>query len=90
MEKVACKWCSILNEMYEKDLDKELQNYIANLDPEIKVSDEIYERRLKICATCESNLNGMCRYCGCFIAARAVKKGLSCPKPKVTLWSAEL
>ncbi|MDF2845726.1 MAG: hypothetical protein K0R00_4152 [Herbinix sp.] len=42
MEKVACKWCSILKEMYEKDLDKELQNYIANLDPEIKVSDEIY------------------------------------------------
>ncbi|MFT4145147.1 MAG: DUF6171 family protein [Mobilitalea sp.] len=88
MTKVGCKWCSILNDMYERDLDKELQNYIAGLDTEIKVSDEIYEERLSICAACESNLKGMCRHCGCFVAARAVKKGLSCPKPRDMQWSA--
>lgn len=59
-----------------------LQEYIDNLDPETKVSDEIYEQRLKICTECEILLEGMCRSCGCYVELRAALRKNYCPNKK--------
>lgn len=61
---------------------KNLQEYIDNLDPETKVSDEIYEQRLKVCTECDLLLEGMCRSCGCYVELRAVLIKNYCPNKK--------
>ena len=82
-----CTWCRIIRELYSRDMAAELTDYIASLPREIKVSEEEHERRLAICRGCGGNMDGLCRYCGCYIAARTVKKGLSCPHPAGGKWS---
>mgnify|MGYP003468919685 FL=1 len=61
---------------------KNLQEYIDNLDPETKVSDEIYEQRLKVCTECDLLLEGMCRSCGCYVELRAALIKNYCPNKK--------
>ncbi len=63
-----------------------LHTYIANLEPDIKVSQPIYEKRLQSCKECELLLDGMCRACGCFVELRAAVYKNSCPYDK---WKAE-
>lgn len=82
---VSCKRCL----MFEEDggqLIATLQEYIKSIEEEYKVSREIYEKRLEACDSCESLMNGMCRFCGCFAAVRAVKKAMHCPHPDGEKW----
>ena len=81
-----CTWCRFLRSFYGRDLAKELENYIASLPEDIKVSEEEHARRMALCASCEGNRNGLCRYCGCFVAARTAKKDLGCPYPADPRW----
>ena len=46
---------------------------------DLKVDQQIYEKRLNICSTCDRLMNGMCRLCGCFVELRAVQKVRNCP-----------
>ena len=82
-----CTWCRFVTELYTRDMAAELSEYIASLPEEIKVSEEEHGKRLSVCRTCEANTDGMCRYCGCFIAARTAKKKLACPHPEGEKWS---
>lgn len=66
-----CRKC-LLKEMPEDAYFKNLYEYIDNLDPDIKVNEKEYERRLALCKECDHLLNGMCRICGCFVELRAV------------------
>lgn len=81
MEKVYCKKC-LLRDMDEEEYFVNIKQYIAHLDEELKVGDEEYERRLKLCQNCDFLLNGMCRKCGCFVELRAVMKKNHCPDVK--------
>lgn len=56
-----------------------MYDYIANLNPEDKVTDEQYEQRLLMCRQCEHLLSGMCRKCGCYVEMRAAMKIRHCP-----------
>ncbi len=76
----VCKKCLMRDMMDKQEYFKNLQDYIDNLDPETKVSDEIYEQRLKVCTECELLLEGMCRTCGCYVELRAVLIKNYCPK----------
>lgn len=60
--------------------------YIEALDEEVKASTQQYEKRLEVCDTCEALANGICRFCGCFVIARAAKKNQYCPDPKHSKW----
>lgn len=74
----ACRKCLLEKETPEEYFEK-LDAYISNLDPDVKVSQELYEERLTICRDCPNIIDGMCRLCGCFVELRAVLKVRKCP-----------
>lgn len=77
----VCKRCLIRDIDYEKEYQNMFE-YIAGLDEEIKASEQIYEVRLQICKECDALINGMCKYCGCFVEMRAAINHNSCPYKK--------
>ena len=77
----VCKKC-LLREMQEGEYFKNMYDYIAQLDPEVKAEEELYEGRLKVCKQCAHLINGMCRICGCFVEMRAAVKKNYCPSPE--------
>ena len=76
-----CRKC-LTADMDQKEYFQNLHTYIANLEPDIKVSQPIYEKRLQSCKECELLLDGMCRACGCFVELRAAVYKNSCPYDK--------
>lgn len=74
----VCKKCLLQKQSKEEYFEK-LEEYIANLDPEDRVSQELYEERLGICGECPNIIDGMCRLCGCFVELRAALKVRKCP-----------
>ena len=74
----VCKKC-LLRDMGEAEAFENMYQYIANLSPEDKVSDEEYEQRLMICRQCSHLLYGMCGKCGCYVEMRAAMKVRHCP-----------
>lgn len=73
-----CRRC-LASEMPDNDYFKNMYEYIAGLDEEIKVSDETYQTRLSTCKQCDNLLNGICRVCGCFVEMRAAIAKNKCP-----------
>ncbi len=73
-----CKKC-LLRDMEEGEYFKNMYEYIALLDPEIKADAELYEERLAACKACGHLMNGMCRVCGCFVEMRAAVRKNYCP-----------
>lgn len=73
-----CKKCLLLEAGENKSFE-EVKDYINNLDSALKVSNEIYQRRLSFCRACDYLISGMCRKCGCYVEIRAVLKDKCCP-----------
>lgn len=63
-----------------------LREYIDNLDPDVKASEELYLERLSVCKECDLLLAGMCRSCGCYVELRAAMAKNGCPEKK---WQAD-
>lgn len=61
---------------------KNLHEYIAGIDEELKAEPALYEKRLSVCRECELLLEGMCRSCGCYVELRAVMDKNKCPNNK--------
>ena len=78
MEKKFCRKC-LLDEVFEKDEYKNMQEYIRNIDCQIKTEEHEYKRRLGLCTECDNLINGMCKLCGCFVEMRAAVKNNYCP-----------
>ncbi len=72
----------------QEDMARLVAEYIATLPEESRVSDDVYRARLALCEGCEALLNGTCARCGCYVEARAAKRGLSCPDTPPR-WQAE-
>lgn len=73
-----CRKCLPDLESREAYFEK-LSGYIAAMDEEVKVGQQVYEERLKKCSVCEKQMDGMCRLCGCFVELRAAQKIQKCP-----------
>lgn len=73
-----CKKC-LLREISEEQYFADLERYIQDLDPAVRVDQETYEKRLTICGGCEKQSGGMCRLCGCYVELRAALKVRKCP-----------
>lgn len=73
-----CKKC-LLRDMQEGEYFRNMYEYIANLDPDVKSEEELYEKRLAACKQCGNLVNGMCRVCGCFVEMRAAVRKNYCP-----------
>ena len=82
--KIHCKQCMTFEQ--DNQLFDSIMNYIESLDKEIKVSQDLYNKRLAICEKCNRLKNGMCGFCGCFVAVRAVKQIMGCPHPTEKKW----
>lgn len=80
--KRVCKKCLTRDMLGQEEYFKNLQEYIENLDEDIKAEDGLYESRLSICVSCDNLLEGMCRSCGCYVELRAAIIGNTCPKGK--------
>ena len=64
-----------------------IAEYINNLSKEDCVDDNEYEKRLGICSKCENLIGGLtCRFCGCFVLARAKKINQLCPDSSGDRW----
>jgi len=81
MEQRRCKKC-LTREMDRDEYFKNLHEYIAGIDEELKAEEAVYEERLSVCKECELLLEGMCRSCGCYVELRAVMEKNKCPKDK--------
>lgn len=89
MEKRICD-CKIPDNLKKEMMYEKIAEYIANLSPDMCVDDTEYERRLNICSKCEDIYGGLtCKFCGCFVLARAKKKGMFCPAPGEDRWKNE-
>lgn len=74
--KPYCKRCMLED---TSNYNGVLESYLKSLDDSVKTNQKEFEKRIALCDTCEHNLNGICRLCGCFVKARAAKKHMACP-----------
>lgn len=77
-----CKKCLTRDMAGQEEYFRNLKEYIANLDRDVKAEDELYESRLAVCQECDLLLEGMCRTCGCYVELRAAVRKNSCPGRK--------
>ena len=74
----ACRNC-LFSEQEKEKMQKSIEDYVNSLSPENKAGEGLFEERLKLCADCPDQREGLCRICGCFVMARAAKKQAYCP-----------
>jgi len=77
---VICKRC-LLADLSDKDHAQHIYEYIASLLEDVKADAAVIEKRLRHCRDCDNLINGMCKFCGCYVEVRAAKKGQVCPDP---------
>ena len=77
-----CRKCLTRDMIGQEAYFRSLRDYIANLDPDIKAAEPLYEERLTVCKECEFLLEGMCRSCGCYVELRAAVGKNICPRKK--------
>lgn len=76
----SCRRCLTRELAGQEETYRTIREYIDNLDPDAKASEEIYEERLGLCRECGMLLQGMCRSCGCYVELRAAIGKNVCPK----------
>ena len=60
----VCRKC-LPGQNNEETFYEDLSRYIQRMDEDLKVDQQIYEKRLNICSTCDRLMNGMCN-CGLY------------------------
>ena len=78
----VCKKCLLRDMEGQEEYVRSLQEYIENLDIDIRADQALYERRLSVCRDCEMLFQGMCRSCGCYVELRAAVAKNACPWKK--------
>ena len=58
---------------------RNVAEYVASLDENIRTPEEDYRARLQLCQECVELMNGTCRLCGCYVETRAAKRVQGCP-----------
>lgn len=75
-----CRRC-LLREMAQAD-QKMIARYREAIKKEDSAEEELYEKRLSICKSCEDLNAGTCLKCGCYVELRAAGKVSRCPAKK--------
>lgn len=76
-ERPPCR--CLLMDSGQQDMAKLVAEYIATLPEESRVPQTTYQQRLSQCQQCDALHSGTCAICGCYVEARAAKRGLACP-----------
>ena len=74
----VCRKC-LPGQNNEETFYEDLSRYIQRMDEDLKVDQQIYEKRLNICSTCDRLRSEEHTFCGCFVELRAVQKVRKCP-----------
>ncbi len=77
-----CKKCLLQDQIEKSNQYESIRTYLEDLDPDLKVSDDEYTKRLETCRGCDMLLEAMCRSCGCYVEIRAAIMKNSCPRKK--------
>lgn len=83
--KNICKKCLLL-EAGENAAYQTVSDYLDTLDKSLLADDEIYQKRLLLCKSCDFLISGMCRKCGCYVEIRAALKDKGCPDYDKKKW----
>lgn len=75
---MKCGKC-LLSEYDPKFYTESIAEYISLIPEDKKTPPDEYRRRLGICVSCPSLMDGMCGECGCFAEIRAAKAYMHCP-----------
>ncbi len=87
-DKMPICLCQIPVHMQQNQMYEAIASYVKNIPKEQQIDDSAYEKRLAVCSECKALVNGLtCKYCGCFVLARARKRSQGCPMPGGDLWS---
>lgn len=78
----VCRRCLTRDMVGQEEYFANLQDYINNLDIDIKADPALYESRLERCKECDLLFQGMCRTCGCYVELRAAITTNTCPNKK--------
>ena len=83
-----CRGCLSSQMPDEQALHRLMQELWQALPPDQRASSAVYDKRLKLCTACPHLINAMCRHCGCYVEARAMRRWQRCPDlpPR---WAAE-
>lgn len=87
-KKILCRKC-LEREIPEGELLEYLDGYVASLPEVIRADESVYKERLEKCADCKHRITYTCTLCGCYVQARAAKRGLCCPIADEPLWTAQ-
>ena len=79
-DKRKCKRC-LIRDMAEEDR-KDLEKYIDAIKPQDRAPEDLEEKRLDICRTCDSLEDATCMACGCYVEFRAALRDGRCPRKK--------
>lgn len=82
-----CKGCSATVHHSFEEVKLNIAAYIITIDPNHRVDEELYEKRLAQCSSCTGlYYQSTCRYCGCFVQMRALRNTMDCPNPEGSRW----
>lgn len=82
-----CKGCSASVRYSFEEVKANMADFIKTIDPDLRISDTLYGRRLAMCSGCTGlYYETTCRYCGCFIQMRALRSNMDCPHPAGSRW----
>ena len=80
-----CKRC-LLHEAAEENTLRGIRERIDKLSEKEKTPEELYEKRLNECKSCDNLISGVCMKCGCYVEFRAAFKRNNCPNVKDRRW----
>lgn len=80
-----CRGCQTRVHLSKGEAEKIIAEYF---DGNSALAEEnIYQRRLKTCLTCEAlEYGATCRFCGCFVEVRVRLADKHCPHPGNPRW----
>ncbi len=79
-KKRICKKC-LLRELAVED-QKNIQRYLDAIKQKDRVQEQVYEKRLVICKSCDRLSEATCQACGCYVELRAALRHGRCPYKK--------
>lgn len=73
-----CRKC-LFSQMDDLSMYRQIEDYLAAMDPALKAPPARYRARLDRCRACEHLVSGTCQKCGCFVEVRCAKARQTCP-----------
>ncbi|MCR5099836.1 MAG: DUF6171 family protein [Butyrivibrio sp.] len=77
-----CRICLIRDMAGKEDILSYINKTRDMLTDEDRVSNLVYEERLKKCTSCDNLLSATCMKCGCYVEIRALAQNNHCPLKK--------